>query len=41
MKTMKISEKLHKKLMELGKKGESFDKIITKLVEQNENTDNN
>lgn len=32
MKIIKISEETHKDLMKLGKKGESFDKIIQRLI---------
>ncbi|MBS3156166.1 hypothetical protein J4413_02955 [Candidatus Woesearchaeota archaeon] len=32
LKTMKIREEVHKKLMALGKKGESFSDIIERLI---------
>jgi len=32
-KTLKINEETHKKLCDLGNKGESFDDIIKRLIE--------
>jgi len=32
LKTMKIREEIHKKLITLGKKGESFSDIIERLI---------
>jgi len=32
LKTVKIREEVHSKLIELGKKGESFSDVIEKLV---------
>ncbi len=37
LKTIKIKEETHKKLLNLGKKGESFDKIINRLCDKNAN----
>ena len=34
LKTIKIREDVHKKLMELGKKGESFSDIIEKIIKK-------
>ena len=34
LKTMKIREEVHKKLMGLGKKGESFSDIIERLIKK-------
>ena len=34
LKTVKIREEIHRKLMELGKKGESFSDIIDSLIEK-------
>lgn len=34
LKTIKIKEEVHSKLMELGKKGESFSDIIEKLIKK-------
>jgi len=36
MKTIKVSEKVHEKLRERGKKGESFNSIIDKLLKERE-----
>ena len=33
LKTIKIKKDTHTKLLELGKKGESFDTLINKLVD--------
>jgi len=33
MKTVKISEETHKLLLSLGRKGETFDQIIKRVVE--------
>ena len=41
LKTLKIREEVHKKLMELGKKGESFSDIIERLIEKYKNGDEN
>lgn len=35
LKTIKIREEVHRKLMEFGKKGESFSDVIEKLIKQN------
>ena len=35
LKTIKIKEKTHKRLLNLGKKGESFDDIINRLIDKN------
>ena len=32
-KTLKISEEVHQKLMDCGKKGETFDAVIERLVD--------
>ena len=34
LKTIKIKIEVHKKLLEIGKKGETFSKIIEKLIEE-------
>lgn len=34
LKTMKIREEVHSKLIELGKKGESFSDIIERLIKR-------
>lgn len=36
LKTIKIKEETHKKLVELGKKNESFDDIINRLLKEGE-----
>lgn len=33
MKTIKIKEETHKKLLEIGKKGETFDDVFNRLME--------
>jgi len=33
-KTIRVSEETHEKLTELGKKGEAYNKIISRLLEQ-------
>ena len=35
LKTVKIKEETHKKLIGLGKKGETFSDIINRLIKQN------
>lgn len=35
LKTVKIKEEIHTKLVELGKKGETFSDIIKRLIELN------
>lgn len=35
LKTIKIRKNTHKKLTELGKKGETFSDIINRLIKQN------
>ncbi len=35
LKTIKIKKEVHKKLLELGRKGETFSDIIKKLINQN------
>lgn len=37
LKTIKIKENIHQKLVELGKKGQSFSEIIDKLIENYKN----
>ena len=37
MKTMKVTEETHKKLGEYGKKNETYDKIIRRLLENARN----
>lgn len=37
LKTLKIKEKTHKRLVALGKKGESFDDVINRIIDENEN----
>ncbi len=34
MKTIRVSEKIHKKLQEKGKKGQTFNEIIKQLLEK-------
>ncbi len=36
LKTLKIKEKTHKRLTELGKKGESFSDLIDRIIDENE-----
>jgi len=36
LKTLKIKEETHKRLVELGKKGESFDDVINRIIDENE-----
>lgn len=36
VKNLKISEKTHKRLCEFGNKGETFDEIINRLLEKND-----
>ena len=36
LKTLKIKEKTHKRLVELGKKGETFDDVINRIIDENE-----
>ena len=36
LKTIKIKEEIHKKLVELGKKGETFSEIINRLIKKSE-----
>ncbi len=33
LKTIKIKEKTHQKLLQKGRKGESFDDVINRLIE--------
>ena len=33
MKIIKLEDETHKRLMEIGKKGETFDKIINTLID--------
>ena len=37
LKTLKIKEGTHKRLVELGKKGESFDDLINRIIDENGN----
>ena len=37
LKTIKIREEVHKKLLELGKKEETFSDIIEKLINEKKN----
>jgi len=37
MKIIRVADAIHEKLMEIGKKGETFNNIIERLIE-NENT---
>ena len=37
LKTLKIKEETHKRLVELGKKGESFDNLINRIIDENGN----
>jgi predicted CopG family antitoxin len=39
MKTLKITEKTHKKLVALGKKSETFDELIDRLIEERTDDD--
>lgn len=34
LKTVKIREDIHKKLVELGKKGETFSEVIERLIKK-------
>lgn len=34
LKTLKIEEKTHKRLVAIGKKGETFDKIINRVLDR-------
>ena len=36
LKTLKIKEKTHKRLNDLGKKGESFDDLINRIIDEND-----
>ena len=36
LKTLKIKEKTHKRLTDLGKKGETFDDVINRIIDENE-----
>lgn len=40
MKTIKIKEETHRKLSDTGKKGESFDQLINKLLENKNDKSN-
>ena len=35
LKTIKIKEKTHKRLTELGKKGETFSDLIDRIIDEN------
>ncbi len=37
LKTLKIKEETHKRLTDLGKKGESFDDLINRIIDENGN----
>lgn len=41
MKTVKVTPEVHKQLTELGKKGESYNHIIARLLEESENQNRN